>query len=110
MIDVWGEKSDKETLQKQIDLDNLKTARAKDLEKYQNLARTVSLMGQIQSDDTRDFNVSLFGLVHWLREGGDWGPFREGQGPKKGRAGEDGARVLDQGKRLRRNKSFYAET
>ena len=44
MTETWSEKSDKETLQKQIDLDNLKTARAKDLEKYQNLARTVRLV------------------------------------------------------------------
>ena len=41
LTDYWNEKSDKETLQKQIDLDTLKTLRAKDLEKYGNLARTV---------------------------------------------------------------------
>ena len=41
LTEFWTEKSDKETLQKQIDLDNLKTLRAKDLDKYQNLARTV---------------------------------------------------------------------
>jgi hypothetical protein len=42
LTDYWNEKSDRETLQKQIDLDKLKSNRAKDLEKYQNLARTVS--------------------------------------------------------------------
>ena len=42
MTEYWSEKSDKETVQKQIDLDALKNARTKDLDKYQNLARTVS--------------------------------------------------------------------
>lgn len=44
LTEFWTEKSDKETLQKQIDLDNLKTIRAKDLDKYQNLARTVKFL------------------------------------------------------------------
>ena len=42
LTEHWNEKSEKETQQKQIDLDKLKTNRAKDLERYQNLARTVS--------------------------------------------------------------------
>ncbi len=42
MTDQWSDKSDKETLQKQIDLENLKTVRTKDLERYQHLAKTVN--------------------------------------------------------------------
>lgn len=41
MTEFWSEKSDKETVQKQVDLDLLKTRRAKDFEKYQSLAKTV---------------------------------------------------------------------
>lgn len=44
MTDFWSEKSDKETLQKQVDLDLLKTRRAKDFDKYQNLAKTVYIV------------------------------------------------------------------
>jgi hypothetical protein len=44
MTDFWSEKSDKETLQKQVDLDLLKTRRAKDFDKYQNLAKTVFII------------------------------------------------------------------
>lgn len=44
MTDFWSEKSDKETLQKQVDLDLLKTRRAKDFDKYQNLAKTVYII------------------------------------------------------------------
>jgi hypothetical protein len=44
LTDTWSEKSDKETLQKQVDLDNLKAIRTKDLERYQHLAKTVSLI------------------------------------------------------------------
>ncbi len=43
MTDFWSDKSDKETVQKQVDLDLLKTRRAKDSEKYQNLAKTVTI-------------------------------------------------------------------
>lgn len=46
LTDHWNEKSDRETLQKQIDLDKLKANRAKDLERYQNLARTVIFCNQ----------------------------------------------------------------
>ena len=41
LTDHWNEKSEKETIQKQHDLDKLKLNRAKDLEKYQSLAKTV---------------------------------------------------------------------
>jgi hypothetical protein len=41
LTDFWNEKSEKETIQKQQDLDKLKLNRAKDLEKYQSLAKTV---------------------------------------------------------------------
>ncbi len=41
LTEHWSEKSDKETLQKQVDLDNLKTIRTKDLERYHHLAKTV---------------------------------------------------------------------
>lgn len=40
MTDHWSEKSDKETVQKQVDLDLLKTRRAKDFDRYQSLAKT----------------------------------------------------------------------
>lgn len=42
LTEHWTEKSEKETIQKQIDLDKLKANRAKDLERYQALAKTVS--------------------------------------------------------------------
>jgi|LakMenEpi03Aug12_release.lakeMendotaPanAssembly.Ray.scaffolds.fasta_scaffold4782553_1 hypothetical protein len=41
LTDFWTEKSDRETYQKQLDLDALKTSRAKDLEKYNNLLKQV---------------------------------------------------------------------
>ena len=41
LTEHWNEKSEKETAQKQIDLDKLKASRAKDLERYQALAKTV---------------------------------------------------------------------
>ena len=44
LTEHWTEKSEKETIQKQIDLDKLKANRAKDLERYQSLAKTVSLI------------------------------------------------------------------
>ena len=44
LTDTWSEKSDKETLQKQVDLDNLKTVRTKDLERYQYLAKLVRIL------------------------------------------------------------------
>ncbi len=44
LTDQWSEKSDKETLQKQVDLDNLKAIRTKDLERYQHLAKLVRLI------------------------------------------------------------------
>lgn len=42
LTEHWTEKSEKETVQKQIDLDKLKANRAKDLERYQSLAKTFS--------------------------------------------------------------------
>jgi hypothetical protein len=44
LTETWSEKSDKETLQKQVDLDNLKAVRTKDLERYQHLAKTVYMI------------------------------------------------------------------
>ncbi len=41
LTEHWSDKSDKETLQKQVDLDNLKGMRAKDLDRYQHLSKTV---------------------------------------------------------------------
>jgi hypothetical protein len=41
LTDYWSEKCDRETIQKQVDLDRMKNIRQKDLEKYQNLLRTV---------------------------------------------------------------------
>ena len=49
LTDFWNDKSDRETLQKQIDLDTLKNNRTKDLEKYQSLARTVNLKKKIKT-------------------------------------------------------------
>lgn len=40
MTDFWNEKSDRETIEKQTELDKLKTMRAKDLERYQSLLKT----------------------------------------------------------------------
>lgn len=51
MIVVWTERSDRETLQKQVDLDNLKNSRTKDLEKYQNLARTFAEYEKVVLED-----------------------------------------------------------
>lgn len=48
LTEHWNEKADRETLQKQIDLDKLKANRSKDLEKYQNLARTVKRLQTIK--------------------------------------------------------------
>lgn len=42
MTDFWNEKSDRETIEKQTELDKLKTSRSKDLERYQSLLKTVS--------------------------------------------------------------------
>lgn len=44
LTEFWNEKSDRETVQKQVDLDKLKASRAKDLEKYQSLAKTVIII------------------------------------------------------------------
>ena len=41
LTEYWAEKSDRETIQKQLDLDALKSQRAKDLEKYNNLLKQV---------------------------------------------------------------------
>ena len=41
LTEFWTEKSDRETYQKQLDLDALKSHRAKDLEKYNNLLKQV---------------------------------------------------------------------
>ena len=41
LTEYWTEKSDRETIQKQLDLDALKSQRAKDLEKYNNLLKQV---------------------------------------------------------------------
>ena len=43
MTEYWNEKSDRETIEKQTELDKLKTSRAKDLERYQSLLKTVIL-------------------------------------------------------------------
>ncbi|CAF0822487.1 unnamed protein product, partial [Brachionus calyciflorus] len=51
LTDYWTERSDRETLQKQVDLDNLKNNRAKDLEKYQNLARTYAEYEKVAVED-----------------------------------------------------------
>ncbi|RNA25218.1 IQ domain-containing G [Brachionus plicatilis] len=51
LTDYWTERSDRETLQKQVDLDNLKNGRAKDLEKYQNLARTFAEYEKVVLED-----------------------------------------------------------
>jgi len=56
MTDFWNEKSDRETIEKQTDLDKLKTMRAKDLERYQSLLKTV----------IRKFEINLkFCLLLW---------------------------------------------
>ncbi len=41
LTDFWSEKCDRETIQKQVDLDRMKNIRTKDLEKYLTLLRTV---------------------------------------------------------------------
>ena len=45
LTDTWSEKSDKETLQKQVDLDNLKAIRTKDKEKGKKSLYEVFLKG-----------------------------------------------------------------
>ena len=41
LTDYWTGKSDHETLEKQVELDTLKSQRAKDFDKYQTLLKTV---------------------------------------------------------------------
>lgn len=41
LTDYWNERADKETLEKQVQLDNLKAAKSKDFERYQALAKKV---------------------------------------------------------------------
>ena len=51
MTDHWSEKSDRKTLDLQVALDQLKTKRQKDLEKYQNLAKTFSEYEKVAVED-----------------------------------------------------------
>lgn len=54
MTDHWSEKSDRKTLDLQVALDQLKTKRQKDLEKYQNLAKTFSEYEKVVVEDRLD--------------------------------------------------------
>jgi len=54
LTEHWNEKSEKETAQKQIDLDKLKASRAKDLERYQALAKTFSEYEKVAVADRLD--------------------------------------------------------
>ena len=63
LTDHWNEKSEKETIQKQHDLDKLKLNRAKDLEKYQSLAKTVRLLRVFSYLSFNHLNRKLFGIL-----------------------------------------------
>jgi hypothetical protein len=47
LTDYWTEKSNRETIAKQVELDKIKQARAKDLEKYQSLLKVVNKFNRI---------------------------------------------------------------
>lgn len=47
LTEYWNEKSDRETIEKQVELDKIKALRAKDLEKYQSLLKTVCLYNNV---------------------------------------------------------------
>ena len=63
LTDHWNEKSEKETIQKQHDLDKLKLNRAKDLEKYQSLAKTVRLLRVFSNLSFNHLNRKLFDIL-----------------------------------------------
>jgi hypothetical protein len=104
LTDNWSEKSDKETMQKQVDLDNLKTARTKDLERYQHLAKLFSeyekvvVDDRLQKDEARikaeqekieleaSFRIQLWWKGQMLRH--KLGPYGKKKKGKKGKKGK----------------------